>query len=166
MDDSDSSEDAALKEIQRAQKKLDEVEERMKKCRSRKKEQQISDSVKAPFPDLKKYFSFIEQELQEDALLEDNVYDYGKSKYDTAGLGEMQSRKQSNPRFYETDKENNSMSINQRLQKEKNSSITKIEEYYAERNEILEEKLLELKEVKDKIVRDQKLLARNNQELE
>jgi hypothetical protein len=78
----------------------------------------------------------------------------------------MQSRKQSNPHFYETDKENNSISMNQRLQKEKNSSISKIEEYYAERNELLEEKLLELKEVKDKIVRDQKLLARNNQELE
>jgi hypothetical protein len=52
------------------------------------------------------------------------------------------------------------------VEREKNSSINKIEEYYAERNEILEEKIREMRMIKEKMVRDQKLLLRNNEELE
>jgi hypothetical protein len=52
------------------------------------------------------------------------------------------------------------------LEREKNSSIGKIEEYYAERNEVLEEKIREMRMIKEKIVRDQNLLVRNNEELE
>lgn len=52
------------------------------------------------------------------------------------------------------------------MEREKNSSINKIEEYYAERNEILEEKLREMRMIKERITRDQKLLLRNNEELE
>ena len=62
-------------------------------------------------------------------------------------------------------KENESMTINQRLEKEKKSSITKIEEYYVERNDALEERIGQLKEMKEKIVKDQRLLLRNNEEL-
>jgi hypothetical protein len=64
------------------------------------------------------------------------------------------------------EKENFAMSINDKLEKEKNSSINKIEEFYVERNEALEEKIREMKVVKEKIVKDQKLLLRNNKELE
>jgi chromosome segregation ATPase len=64
------------------------------------------------------------------------------------------------------DKENDSLSINQRLENEKKASICKIEEYYSERNEALEARIAELKELKDRIVRDQKLLLRNNEEIE
>ena len=54
------------------------------------------------------------------------------------------------------------MTINQKLEKEKKSSICKIEEYYIERNEALDLKIKELKELREKIVKDQKLLLRNN----
>jgi len=50
-----------MREIEKAQKKLDDMENKMKKFRSRKKEQINHNTNKAPFPDLNKYFSFLTQ---------------------------------------------------------------------------------------------------------
>ena len=74
---------------------------------------------------------------------------------------------ESGPRSgWNDNKENSRMNINQRLEQEKNSSITKIEEYYAERNQILEEKIAALKQKKETVIKEQGLLARNNRELD
>jgi DNA replication protein DnaD len=48
-----------MREISKAQKTLDDIENKMKKFRSRKKEQVNANPSKAPYPDLNKYFSFL-----------------------------------------------------------------------------------------------------------
>ena len=63
------------------------------------------------------------------------------------------------------DKENDSLTINQKLEKEKKSSIIRLEEYFIERTQVLDDKMAELRQQKERILRAQKVLVRNNEEL-
>lgn len=65
MDYSDTEDnDATMKEIQRAQKTLQDVESKMKGFKSRRREKSQQAVGKAPYPDLNKYFSYLTNQLE------------------------------------------------------------------------------------------------------
>jgi hypothetical protein len=77
--------DATVKEIEKAQRTLEDVESKMKKFRSRKREKSQSTVNKAPFPDLNKYFSYLTNEFQneedgEELLLQNDPRSKKQSK--------------------------------------------------------------------------------------
>jgi hypothetical protein len=109
----------------------------MKKFKSRRRETSQASATKAPFPDLSKYFSHLTNEFQRDDTEElllpadPRSRNLSRESIPTDFIGRVRPE----------DKENYSLTINEKVEREKNSSINKIEEYYAERNEILEEKI-------------------------
>lgn len=50
-----------MHELAKTQKTLDEIESKMRKFKSKKKEETKNNISKVPFPDLTKYFSFLSQ---------------------------------------------------------------------------------------------------------
>ena len=55
----------AFRELEKASRKLDQVESRMKRFRSKKKENSPSEpQSRAPYPDLTKYFTHLAEEME------------------------------------------------------------------------------------------------------
>lgn len=132
MDHSDDFEhDDTLRGLEKAQKTLEDVESKMKKFKSRKREQSQPSAVKAPFPDLSKYFSHLTNEFNNEETEEMLLPRDTKSRIPSRD-NILTDTFIGIPRH--DDKENYSLTINEKLEREKNSSINKIEEYYIERN--------------------------------
>lgn len=100
-----------MHELAKAQKTLDEIESKMRLFKSKKKEETKKNVSKVPFPDLNKYFSFLSQQ-------------YESNPYNESLYSENTAKRESNEDFYQKvvthagwqhDKENVSLSINQKL---------------------------------------------------